>query len=89
MFGKEFFVDRYERLGWKFEDVKPRQAIRLNTINIKEKNFEERLDAIGVQIEKVPFLKNGYWVLGSRVSVGATAEYLLGFYSVQGAAAPT
>jgi len=87
MFGKEFFIDRYERLGWKFEDVKPRQAIRLNATNIKEENFEERLNAIGVQIEKVSFLKNGYWVCNSRVSVGATAEYLLGFYSVQGAAA--
>jgi NOL1/NOP2/sun family putative RNA methylase len=87
MFGKEFFVDRYERLGWKFEDVKPRQAIRLNVINIKKKNFEERLDAIGVQIEKVSFLENGYWVRCSRFSVGATVEYLLGFYSVQGAAA--
>ena len=87
MSGKEFFVDRYERLGWKFEDVKTRQAIRLNVTNVKGKNLVERLDAIGVQVEKVPFLETGYWVCGSKVSVGATAEYLLGLYSVQEAAA--
>ncbi|MBN1245505.1 RsmB/NOP family class I SAM-dependent RNA methyltransferase [Candidatus Bathyarchaeota archaeon] len=87
MSGKEFFVERYERLGWKFEDVKPRQAIRLNVTNIEEKNLEERLQAIGVQLGKVPFLETGYWVRNSKVSVGATAEYLLGFYSIQEAAA--
>ena len=87
MSGKEFFVDRYERLGWKFEDVKPRQAIRVNITNIKGKRLEERLEAIGVQVEKVPFLETGYWVRGSKVSVGATAEYLLGLYSIQEAAA--
>lgn len=87
MSGKEFFVDRYERLGWKLKDVKPRQAIRLNITNIEGKSLEERLEAIGVEVEKVPFLETGYWVLGSKVSVGATAEYLLGLYSVQEAAA--
>jgi NOL1/NOP2/sun family putative RNA methylase len=87
MSGKEFFVDRYRQLGWKFEDAKPRQAIRLNVTNVKGKNLEERLQAIGVQLEKVPFLETGYWVRSSKVSVGATAEYLLGFYSIQEAAA--
>jgi len=87
MSGKEFFVGRYERLGWKFEDAKPRQAIRLNVTNIKRKNLEERLEAIGVQLEKIPFLEMGYWVRRSEVSVGATAEYLLGSYSIQEAAA--
>jgi NOL1/NOP2/sun family putative RNA methylase len=87
MSGKEFFVDRYARLGWEFADVKPRQAIRINVANAKGKNLEERLQAAGVQLEKVPFLETGYWVRGSKVSVGATAEYLLGFYSIQEAAA--
>jgi NOL1/NOP2/sun family putative RNA methylase len=87
MSGKEFFVDRYEQIGWKFEDAKPTQAIRLNVTNVKGKNFEERLRASGVQLEKVSFLETGYWVRSSKVSVGATAEYLLGFYSIQEAAA--
>ena len=83
---KAFFLDRYERLGWKFRKVDPKQAIRLNTTNIRGKNLEERLESIGVQLEKVPFLESGYWIQSSRVSVGATAEYLLGFYSIQEAA---
>jgi NOL1/NOP2/sun family putative RNA methylase len=87
MSGKEFFVDRYARLGWKFEDAKPTQAIRINVANAKGKNLEERLQAAGVQLEKVPFLETGYWLRGSKVSVGATAEYLLGLYSIQEAAA--
>jgi len=42
---------------------------------------------LGVELEEVPFLEQGYWVKSSKVSVGATAEYLLGYYSVQEAAA--
>jgi NOL1/NOP2/sun family putative RNA methylase len=87
MSGEEFFINRYERLGWKFQDVSPKQAIRINVTNARGKNLEERLRSMGVWLEKVPFLQNGYWVRGSKVSVGATAEYLLGFYSIQEAAA--
>jgi NOL1/NOP2/sun family putative RNA methylase len=87
MSGKEFFANRYEQLGWKFEEVGPRQAIRINITNAMGKNLEERLHALGVQLEKVPFLETGYWVRNSKVSVGATAEYLLGLYSIQEAAA--
>jgi NOL1/NOP2/sun family putative RNA methylase len=87
MSGKEFFVNRYEQLGWKFKDVELRQAIRINVTNAKGKNLPERLESLGVQLEKVPFLETGYWVRASKVSVGATAEYLLGLYSIQEAAA--
>jgi NOL1/NOP2/sun family putative RNA methylase len=87
MSGKKFFVNRYEQLGWKFEEVEPRQAIRINITNAKGKNLEERLRSIGMQLEKVPFLETGYWVCSSKVSIGATAEYLLGLYSIQEAAA--
>jgi NOL1/NOP2/sun family putative RNA methylase len=87
MSGKEFFVNRYRQLGWEFKNVEPRQAIRINTSNAKGKNLVERLRALGVQLERVPFLETGYWVCSSTVSVGATAEYLLGLYSIQDAAA--
>jgi NOL1/NOP2/sun family putative RNA methylase len=87
MSAKEFFVDRYRQLGWEFADVQPRQAIRINVTNSKGKNLEERLHAIGVELEKIPFLETGYWVRSSKISVGATAEYLLGLYSIQEAAA--
>jgi NOL1/NOP2/sun family putative RNA methylase len=87
MSGKEFFVNRYRQLGWKFENAEPRQAIRINVTNAKSKNLVERLHALGVQLERVSFLETGYWVCSSKVSVGATAEYLLGLYSIQEAAA--
>jgi NOL1/NOP2/sun family putative RNA methylase len=87
MSGKEFFVNRYKQLGWKLEDIQPRQAIRINVANSKEKNLEKRLQTIGIQLTKIPFLDAGYWIRSSKVSVGATAEYLLGLYSIQEAAA--
>src|SRR5512139_3901254 len=86
MSGKEFFVERYEELGWRFRQVKGRQAIRINDTNAEGKNLSERLRHDGVTLEGIPFLDNGYWVRRSRVSVGATAEYLLGLYSIQEAA---
>ncbi len=87
MSGKEFFINRYEQLGYKFRDIKLRQAIRINKTNTKAKTLIERLQNNGVNLEKISFLEDGYWVKNSKVSVGATAEYLLGFYSIQEAAA--
>jgi NOL1/NOP2/sun family putative RNA methylase len=87
MSGKDFFVNRYKELGWNFRDVKPRQSVRLNAKNVGEIRILERLRSNGVLLDKIRFLESGYWVRRSRVSVGATAEYLLGFYSIQEAAA--
>ncbi|MEM2281884.1 MAG: hypothetical protein QXZ68_07900, partial [Candidatus Bathyarchaeia archaeon] len=72
MFGKEFFVNRYRLLGWEFRDVTPRQAIRVNTMNVGGVDVVGRLQSLGVELEKVPFLRNGYWVVRSNFSVGAT-----------------
>jgi len=87
MLQKEFFIKRYEALGWKYRDVKPRQAIRVNMINAGGWDVAERLRALGIELEKIPFLENGYWIKKAKFSVGATTEYLLGMYSIQEAAA--
>jgi NOL1/NOP2/sun family putative RNA methylase len=87
MSGREFFVNRYRQLGWQLKNVEPRQSIRLNQANAKSKNLPERMCILGVELEKVSFLNSGYWVGRTKVSVGATAEYLLGLYSIQEAAA--
>ena len=87
MSGKQFFIDRYAELGWEFKEIELKQSIRLNPINAKAKNLPERLRKLGVDTEKIPFLPLGYWVTRSVVSPGATAEYLLGMYSIQEAAA--
>ena len=87
MSGRDFFFTRYAHLGWKPQEVKLRQAIRVNNTNAKGKNLIKRLESLGVNLEKIAFLDQGYWVVNSTVSVGATAEYLLGLYSIQEAAA--
>jgi NOL1/NOP2/sun family putative RNA methylase len=88
MSGKDFFADRYEQLGWKLTEGTARQAIRLNLANTKKKNhFVERLQGLGLVLDKIPFLDSGYWVRKSKISAGATVEYLLGLYSIQEAAA--
>jgi NOL1/NOP2/sun family putative RNA methylase len=87
MSGREFFVGRYEQLGWKYRSVKLRQAVRFNRSNIGGQDLVSRLSGLGLNLEKIGFLSSGYWVCDSKVSAGATAEYLLGLYSVQEAAA--
>jgi NOL1/NOP2/sun family putative RNA methylase len=86
MSGKEFFLHRYKRLGWTYEGVRLEQAIRINTMNAQQERVIERLRQRGVKLEKITYLRQGYWVR-SKFSVGATAEYLLGLYSTQEAAA--
>jgi NOL1/NOP2/sun family putative RNA methylase len=87
MSGKKFFVTRYEKLDWEYKELKPRQAIRINSINTKEAVVTKRLQSLGIELKKIPFLKNGYWIQKSKFSVGAASEYLLGLYSIQEAAA--
>jgi NOL1/NOP2/sun family putative RNA methylase len=84
---KQFFLDRYAGLGWNYREIQLRQSIRINQLNANGKKLPERLRGLGVELEKIPFLSSGYWVNKSKVSVGATAEYLLGMYSIQEAAA--
>jgi len=75
-------------MGWKYRNVEPRQAIRVNLINSKKPtDVVKRLRSLGVQLEKISFLENGYWICKPKFSIGATTEYLLGLYSIQEAAA--
>jgi len=87
MSGKQFFIDRYKKLGWEYCEPKLKQAIRFNTANIMPAAAVQGLRELGLQVEKIPFLDNGYWVEKARFSAGATSEYLLGLYSIQEAAA--
>jgi len=87
MSGQEFFINRYRKLGWKYTSAKPMQAIRVNTANAKKEDVEQRLESRGIRLEKIRFLDNGYWIHESKISAGATSEYLLGLYSIQEAAA--
>jgi NOL1/NOP2/sun family putative RNA methylase len=88
MSSKEFFTDRYRKLGWKYHTVGLKKTIRINSANVKKPlDLIKRLQGLGLVLAKVPFLKNGYWVEESRFSAGATTAYLSGLYSMQEAAA--
>ena len=86
MSNKQFFINRYRKMGWTFKEVKLKQSIRINTMIEKKAFVLSRLESLGVDLEKIPFLRNGYWIKNSNFSVGATTEYLLGLYSIQEAA---
>ncbi len=87
MRGRRFFKRRYRQLGWQYRDACPRQAIRTNTTSKSSATVLQRLRSKGVKLRKIPFLRDGYWIDESPFSVGATPEYLLGYYSIQEAAA--
>lgn len=87
MSNKQFFTDRYMELGWEYKPAELEQAIRINRMNTEKANIIERLVSLGMRLEPIPFLKDGYSVHKSKFSVGAISEYLLGLYSIQEAAA--
>lgn len=73
-------------MGWKYKPSESKQAIRVNTMNIKQQTLIRRLERRGVKLRKIQYLENGYLVDKAKFSLGATSEYLLGFYSIQEAA---
>lgn len=84
----KFFLERYARLG---EQVPARivlpQALRINTLRIAEDELVDRLRGLGVSLTKIQWLRHGYRVEQARFSLGASIEFLLGYYYLQGAAA--
>lgn len=84
----KFFLDRYERLGEKVRTgIQLRQSLRVNTLRINEKELVQRLQALGVVLSRISWLKHGYYVEKSGFSLGASIEFLLGYYYLQEAAA--
>jgi len=83
------FLKRYEEIFGedcrKILEVKLRSAIRVNTIKISEKEIVKRLREQKAVVEKIPFADLGYFV-DAKFSIGATPEYLLGYYYIQEAA---
>lgn len=77
---------RYAKLGVDFKqvnNVKP--TLRINTLKISKKELVSRLRKKGVKLQDVLFLKHGFY-FESDFSLGATPEYLLGYYYLQEAA---
>ncbi|MEM2916118.1 MAG: RsmB/NOP family class I SAM-dependent RNA methyltransferase [Candidatus Woesearchaeota archaeon] len=86
--GVSFFLDRYSRLGENVpEKIELTPALRVNTLRIPEDALVSRLGALGVSLSKIPWLAHGYHVEHSKFSLGASIEFLLGYFYLQDAAA--
>jgi len=79
-----FFFNRYRQLGQDPRKISLPKTIRINTTKIDPKNLLKKLKR--VNIKKIPYLDYGYEVK-APYSMGATIEYLLGYYYIQEAAA--
>ncbi len=81
-----FFENRYAKICPDFTtDATEKKALRVNTLRIDDCALKKRLENKKVKLEKIPYLKDGYFYDAS-FSLGATPEYLLGYYYLQGAA---
>ncbi|MEM4259822.1 MAG: RsmB/NOP family class I SAM-dependent RNA methyltransferase [Candidatus Woesearchaeota archaeon] len=77
-------MQRYVELGQSFDPnkINIQKSLRVNTLKISEQELVKRLTAKGAILTKIPFLDNGYYY-ESNFSLGATPEYLLGYYYLQ------
>lgn len=81
-----FFETRYRTICPDFTSkVHERKALRVNTLKIDDCALIKRLRAKKVKLDKIPYLQHGYYYDAS-FSLGATPEYLQGYYYLQGAA---
>jgi NOL1/NOP2/sun family putative RNA methylase len=80
------FLKRYEEMGEVFEpeEVKIKQALRVNTLKITEDELIKRLKTKGIKLEKIPYLKHGYFY-ETEFSLASTPEYLQGYFYIQNA----
>ena len=67
------------------EHVLIKSALRVNTLKISEKDFVSRMEKKGVLLDKIPFLKTGYF-FESPFPMSSSEEYLQGLFYIQEAA---
>lgn len=82
----EFFLNRYRQIAPDAEPVAPdavRQALRVNVLRTTSEELERVMVRRGVALEPIPWLRHAFFV-EARFSLGATPEYLLGHYYLQG-----
>ncbi len=83
----EFLLNKY-RLLFDNDTIRGLTAplspsIRANTLRINERTLVRRLTEKGIELEKISWVKHGYLVKDSPFSLGATTEYLMGYYQLQ------
>ncbi len=88
---KEYMITRYLEMFGNEETVQFLKAneqgliptLRCNTLRIDEEDFVNLFTKKGFVIEKIPLIAHGYRVFKTPFPLGATNEYLLGFYFLQ------
>ncbi len=77
-------LNRYKELGEEFnpKEVELQSCLRVNTLKISCEELISRLKERGVQLEKVPYLDNGYFFT-SPFTLSSCEEYLLGYFYIQ------
>src|SRR3989304_1567410 len=88
------FQNRYQEiLGYKnaaFLEAcqsRARKSIRINTLKISVEDCLKKLEKYNWKIEKIPFVKNGFWVdAEAEERLGRTLEHFMGYYYIQEAA---
>ena len=78
---------RYEQMGGDIQMFKLNRCIRVNTKKISAEDLKVRLEAKNVELEKVSFLENAFFVINSRFNLVSSPEYLSGLFYIQAAAA--
>jgi NOL1/NOP2/sun family putative RNA methylase len=90
-----YLVERYIEL-FGFDDALSlleanekglKKCIRLNTLRVSSEILLNRLENKGFKLEKISWIPYGFRVEEERFPLGATTEYLLGYYYIQEAAA--
>jgi NOL1/NOP2/sun family putative RNA methylase len=79
---------RYNSLGCSCCSITLKPSLRINTLRIPEddlSSFVSRLKKLNISLEKIPFTRYGYYY-DAKFSLGATPEYLMGYYYLQEAA---
>ncbi len=83
------FKEKYKKLlGEEYEEllnclkIKPRKSIRVNTIKISVKKLIKRLRERGWKLEKIPWVKEGFFVKEPE-DIARSLEYFLGYYYIQ------
>jgi NOL1/NOP2/sun family putative RNA methylase len=61
-----------------------RESIRINTLKAREEDVLYMLKEKGVELEKIPWARYGYWVLND-FNISNTIEHMLGLVYIQGA----
>lgn len=81
------FLKKYEEMGEivNVQETTHKKALRINTLKTTEKKLIQTLKNKKVKLEKIPYLKNGYFY-ESEYSLASTPEYLQGHFYLQDAA---